>query len=152
MKKISSREIRLASRPSGIPTAANFTTAQAELDPLQAGRVLVKNLFMSVDPYMRGRMNEGKSYVPPFQLGQPLDGGAVGEVIESRTKEFKPGDAVTSNLGWREYFIASPDAVHPVSRAVQPLSVYLGTLGMTGMTAWAGLNLVDVKAGDVVFI
>jgi len=89
---------------------------------------------------MRGRMNDGKSYLPPFELGKPLEGGAVGEVIESRAKEFKPGDAVTSNFGWREYFMASPKELHPVSRQVQPLSVYLGALGMTGMTAWVGLN------------
>ncbi|MGD0614240.1 MAG: NADP-dependent oxidoreductase [Verrucomicrobiota bacterium] len=152
MTKVMSREIRLASRPNGIPTAANFTLARTELEPLQDQKVLVRNLFMSVDPYMRGRMNDGKSYVPPFELGKPLDGGAVGEVIESRAREFKPGDAVTSNFGWREYFVASPKELHPVSRQVQPLSVYLGALGMTGMTAWAGLNLVEVKAGDVVFI
>ena len=147
-----SREIRLASRPNGIPTAANFTLARTKLAPLQDQQVLVRNLFMSVDPYMRGRMNDGKSYVPPFQLGKPLDGGAVGEVIESRAKEFKPGDAVTSSFGWREYFIASPKELHPVSRDVHPLSVYLGALGMTGMTAWVGLNLVEVKAGDIVYI
>jgi hypothetical protein len=94
-------------------------------------------------------MNEGKSYVPAFQLGKPLDGGAVGDVIESRAREFKPGDVVTSNFGWREYFVASPEDLHPVSRGIQPLSVYLG---MTGMTAWAGLNLVEVEAGDVIFI
>ena len=152
MSKITSREIRLASRPKRIPTAANFTLARTELEPLQDQQVLVRNLFMSVDPYMRGRMNEGKSYVPPFELGQPLDGGAVGEVIESRAKEFKPGDAVTSNFGWREYFMASPKELHSVSREIQPPSVYLGTLGMTGMTAWVGLNLVEVKAGDVVYI
>ena len=152
MSKISSREIHLASRPKGIPTAANFTLARTELEPLQDQQVLVRNLFMSVDPYMRGRMNDGKSYVPPFELGKPLEGGAVGEVIESRAREFKPGDAVTSNFGWREYFIASPKELHPVSREIQPLSVYLGALGMTGMTAWVGLNLVEVKAGDVIFI
>jgi NADPH-dependent curcumin reductase CurA len=152
MTPMISREIRLASRPKGIPTAANFTLARTELEPLQDQEVLVRNLFMSVDPYMRGRMNEGKSYVPPFELDKPLDGGAVGEVIESRVREFKPGDAVTSNFGWREYFMASPKELHPVSREVQPLSVYLGALGMTGMTAWVGLNLVEVKAGDVVFI
>lgn len=101
---------------------------------------------------MRGRMNKEKSSVPPFEVGKPLDGGAVGEVIESRAKEFKPGDAVTSNFGWREYFIAAPKELHPVSREVQPLLAHLGALGMTGMTAWAGLNLVEVKAGDVVFI
>src|ERR1022692_1054476 len=152
MSKLMSREIRLASRPKGIPTADNFTLAQTELEPLQDQQVLVRNLFMSVDPYMRGRMNDGKSYVPPFELGRPLDGGAVGEVIESRAKEFKVGDAVTSNFGWREYFMASPKELHLVSREIQPLSVYLGALGMTGMTAWAGLNLVEVKTGDVIFI
>jgi NADPH-dependent curcumin reductase CurA len=152
MSERESREIQLASRPDGIPTAANFTLARTELKPLQDQEVLVRNLFMSVDPYMRGRMNDGKSYVPPFELGKPLDGGAVGEVIESRAKEFKPGDAVTSNFGWREYFVASSKELHPVSREIQPLSVYLGALGMTGMTAWTGLNLVEVKASDVVFI
>ena len=152
MPKIASREIWLASRPNGIPTAANFTLARTELEPPQDQEVLVRNLFMSVDPYMRGRMNDGKSYVPPFELGKPLDGGAVGDVIESRAKEFKPGDTVTSNFGWREYFIASSKELHSVSREIQPLSVYLGTLGMTGMTAWVGLNLVEVKAGDVIFI
>ena len=152
MLKTANREIRLASRPSGMPTAANFTLARTELAPLQDQEVLVRNLFMSVDPYMRGRMNEERSHLPPFELGKPLDGGAVGEVVESRAKEFKPGDAVTSNFGWREYFNASPKDLHPVSRDVQPLSVYLGALGMTGMTAWVGLNLGEVKAGDVIFI
>jgi len=152
MSKISSRENRLASRPNGFPTAANFILAQTELEPLPDRQVLVHNLFMSVDPYMRGRMNEGKSYVPPFELGKPLEGGAVGEVVESRTREFKPGDAVTSNFGWRDYFIASPQQLHMVSREIQPLSVYLGARGMTGMPAWAGLNLVEVKAGDVIYI
>ncbi|MFZ0826519.1 MAG: NADP-dependent oxidoreductase [Verrucomicrobiia bacterium] len=152
MSKIISREIRLASRPTGIPTAANFSHEQTELEPLQDQQVLVRNLFMSVDPYMRGRMNDKKSYVPPFGLGKPLEGGAVGEVIESRASELKPGDVVTSNLGWREYCVASPKELHPVSREVKPLSVYLGALGMTGMTAWAGLNLVEVKSGDVIYI
>ena len=152
MTKITSREIRLVSRPKGMPNADNFALVRTELEPLQDQQVLVRNLFMSVDPYMRGRMNEGKSYVPPFEIGKPLEGGAVGEVVESRAKEFKLGDAVTSNLGWREYFIASPNELHPVSRDIQPLSVYLGALGMTGMTAWAGLNLVEVKGGDIIYI
>src|SRR5664280_3179644 len=152
MSKLTSHEVRLASRPEGIPAATNFTLVRTELEPLQDREVLVRNLFMSVDPYMRGRMNEGQSYVPPFELGKPLDGGAVGEVVESRANEFRVGDAVTSSRGWREYFIAAPEELHPVNREIQPLSVYLGALGMTGMTAWAGLNLVDVKAGDVIFI
>lgn len=146
------REIQLISRPTGMPTPANFTLAQTKLAPLQDGQVLVRNLYISVDPYMRGRMNDGKSYVPPFELGKPMSGGAVGEVVQSHAPEFQPGDAVTSNYGWREYFIATPPELHPVSRDLQPLSVYLGALGMTGLTAWAGLGLVDVKADDVIFI
>jgi NADPH-dependent curcumin reductase CurA len=135
-----------------MPTAANFTMASTELPPLNEGEVLVRNLFLSVDPYMRSRMNAGRSYVPGFELGKVMDGGAVGEVIESRAAALKPGDAVVSSRGWREYFIAQPAELHRVSRELQPLSVYLGTLGMTGMTAWAGLRLVDVKAGEVVFV
>src|ERR1700733_11634311 len=141
MSRLTSREICLASRPTGVPTAANFTLVWTASEPLKDQEVLVRNLFMSVDPYMRGRMNEGKSYVPPFELGKALSGGAVGDVIESRAGEFQPGDVVVSNFGWREYFVASPKDLYPVSREIQPLSVYLGALGMTGMTAWAGLNL-----------
>src|ERR1035441_3904699 len=152
MQNFNSREVRLVSRPSGMPTASNFAVAHTTVEAPKEQEVVVRNLFMSVDPYMRGRMNEGKSYVPPFELGKPLSGGAVGDVIESRAPEFNPGDVVTSNFGWREYFVASPKDLHPVSREIQPLSVYLGALGMTAMTAWAGLNLVEVKAGDVIFI
>jgi NADPH-dependent curcumin reductase CurA len=152
MSKTTSREIRLISRPNGIPTAANFTLARIELAPPQDGQVLVRNRYMSVDPYMRGRMNSGKSYVPAFEIGKPLEGGAVGEVIESRAEGFKPGDAVTSSFGWREYFIASPKELHLVSQEIQPLSVYLGALGMTGMTAWAGLHLVEIRAGETIFV
>jgi NADPH-dependent curcumin reductase CurA len=152
MTKITSREIRLASRPNGIPTEANFTLARTELEPPQDQQILVRNRYISVDPYMRGRMNEGKSYLPPFELGKALEGGAVGEVIESRASEFKPGDAVVSNFGWREYFIAAPKELRLVSRDVQPLSVYLGALGMTGLTAWVGLNLAEFKSGDVIYI
>ena len=149
---MTSREIRLASRPTGVPTASNFTLAETTLPPLEDQQVLVRNRFMSVDPYMRGRMNDRKSYVPPFGIGKVLEGGAVGEVIESRSSEFKTGDAVTSRYGWREAFIAAPNELHAVNKAVQPLSVYLGTLGMTGMTAWAGLTMVGVKAGEVIYI
>ena len=141
MTNTTSREIRLASRPAGVPTASNFTLAETTLEPLQDQQVLVRNLFMSVDPYMRGRMNDRKSYVPPFEIGKVLEGGAVGEVIESRSPAFKAGDVVTSRYGWREAFIAEPNELHGVNKATQPLSVYLGTLGMTGMTgmtAWAG--------------
>jgi len=152
MTHILSREIRLASRPKGVPATDNFTLAQTEVRSLEEGQVLVRNHFMSVDPYMRGRMNDTKSYVRPFELGKVLEGGAVGEVVESRVSALKPGDMVVSNLGWREYGVASPEQLQQVSPEIQPLSAYLGALGMTGMTAWAGLNLVEVKSGDIVFI
>ncbi len=152
MTNMMSREIRLVSHPNGFPTAENFAVAETEIEPLQEGQVLVRNLFMSVDPYMRGRMNAGLSYIPPFELGKALEGGAVGEVVASRAKELNPGDAVTSNFGWREAFVATPKELHWVSRENQPLSVYLGALGMTGMTAWAGLNSVDINIGDVMLV
>lgn len=152
MPAIISREIRLRSRPQGLPTPENFSLEQTELAPLQDGEVLVRNLYMSVDPYMRGRMNEGASYVPAFELDHPLSGGAIGEVVESRDATLVPGDIVTSSYGWREYFLAVGHELHKIENPVQPLSLYLGVLGMTGMTAWAGLNLVEVKAGDVVYI
>jgi NADPH-dependent curcumin reductase CurA len=152
MGKIISREIRLASRPKGMPTPENFTMGEVELGSPQNGEVLVRNLFMSVDPYMRGRMNEGKSYVPPFEIGKPLEGGAVGEVVESNSEQFRSGDVVLSTLGWREYFIANPKELQALNPKIQPLSVYLGLLGMTGMTAWVGLNLAEAKPGETVFI
>jgi NADPH-dependent curcumin reductase CurA len=152
MTHIISREIRLVSRPQGMPIAENFALVAIELEPLPDQQVLVRNLYLSVDPYMRGRMNDSKSYVPSFELNKALDGGAVGEVIESRTEAFKVGDVVTSNCGWREYFMAIPAALHRVNPDRQPASVYLGALGMTGMTAWAGLNLAEAKAGEIIFI
>src|SRR3979490_945132 len=118
------REIHLASRPVGWPTPDNFRFVDVELPEPGPDEVLVRNLFMSVDPYMRGRMNDVKSYVPPFQIGQPLDGGAVGEVVEWRAPAFRAGDAVTSNRGWRELFVAPARELRAVDRRIQPLSTY----------------------------
>jgi NADPH-dependent curcumin reductase CurA len=148
----SSREFRLASRPAGLPTTGNFTFATVDVGDPAPGQVLVKNLVLSVDPYMRGRMNDAKSYVPPFQLGATLEGGAVGRVLKSAAPGFAEGDIVLSMLGWREYFVADPRMLRKLDATVEPKSAWLGVLGVTGFTAWAGLNLVDVKAGDRVFI
>jgi len=148
------REIRLASRPSGWPEQANFTLTGIELPVPSDGELLVRNLFMSVDPYMRPRMNDVKSYVPPFQIGEPLDGGAVGEVVESTVDSFKPGDTVLHGLGWREHALVPAKA----ARAVEPipglpLSAYLGALGMTGLTAYVGLlDIAAFQPGDTVFV
>lgn len=148
------RQITLASRPTGWPTPANFALVEVETPALAPGQVLVRNLYMSVDPYMRGRMNDVKSYLPPFQLGQPLDGGAVGEVVESAADGLVPGDLVLHGLGWRD--LAVVDAAH--ARKVAPLpdlspSAYLGVLGMTSLTAYAGLlDVAQFRPGDVVFV
>ena len=107
---------------------------------------------MSVDPYMRGRMNDVKSYVPPFQVGQPLEGGAIGEVVESRAPDVQAGDVVQSMRGWRDYFVAPAMEVRVVDRTITPLSAHLGVLGMPGLTAWVGLKLAELKPTDRVFV
>src|SRR5262245_36923183 len=113
-------EIRLASRPKGWPTLDNFSTAPVELPPLAEGQVLVRNTFMSVDPYMRGRMNDAKSYVAPFELGAALMGGAIGEVVESRDASLKPGAIVQSMRGWRDLFVAPAKELREVDASIQP--------------------------------
>jgi NADPH-dependent curcumin reductase CurA len=149
---MNSREIRLRSRPNGWPTAANFELAEVELAEPNEGDVVVRNHYLSVDPYMRGRMNDVKSYVPPFVVGKAMEGGAVGEVIGSRSDKVPVGSWVLSMQGWREAYVAPASQVQVVSSKMGSMSDYLGVLGVTGMTAWVGLNLVDTKAGDRVFI
>ncbi|MEZ4359526.1 MAG: NADP-dependent oxidoreductase [Kofleriaceae bacterium] len=146
------REVRLRSRPAGWPTAENFELAEVELPELNEGDVLVRNHYLSVDPYMRGRMNDVKSYVPPFVVGKVMEGGAVGEVIGSRSDKVSLGDWVLSMQGWRDAYVAPESQVQVVRREGARMADYLSVLGVTGMTAWVGLNLVDTKAGDRVFI
>lgn len=146
-------EIRLASRPHGEPTSANFEIAQVELGDIGEGEVLVRNVFISVDPYMRGRMNDAKSYVPPFEVGQVMQGGAVGEVVASHSDELSVGDVVVHNFGWRNLAVGPAKAFQIVAAGAAPLSHYLGILGMTGLTAYAGLVAVAAfKAPDAVFV
>jgi NADPH-dependent curcumin reductase CurA len=148
------RQIVLASRPSGEPTVDNFAMNEADPAELGDGQVRVRNLFLSVDPYMRGRMNDVKSYVPPFQVGEPLEGQAVGEVIESRDPQLKAGDLVVHNLGWREETVLDG----PAARRIQPPeglspSAYLGVLGGTTLTAYVGLlDIAALKPGETVFV
>lgn len=147
------RQIHLASRPHGWPTPENFRTVDVELPELADGQVLVRNIAMSVDPYMRGRMNDVKSYTPPFQLDQPLDGGAVGEVVASRSSERAVGDVVLHGLGWRSHAVVDAATTRVVDTTLAPADAYLGALGMTGLTAWAGLTAVASFApGDTVFV
>ncbi len=147
------REIRLKSRPNGMPTADNFELATVELPAPAAGEVQVKNLWMTVDPYMRGRMNDVQSYTPPFALGKAMDGGAVGEVIASGDPAFKPGDLVQSGFGWREGFNAPAAQVQKLDPMGLPIQAFLGAAGMPGLTAYAGLlKIAALKDGDVVFV
>ncbi|GAA1859033.1 NADP-dependent oxidoreductase [Paeniglutamicibacter psychrophenolicus] len=154
MSKPTSTEIRLASRPTGWPTPENFETATVQLPDLAEGEVRVSNEYLSVDPYMRGRMNDAKSYAAPYALGEVMTGAAVGEVVESRAKGIALGDKVLHHLGWRSVS-QGPAAAFRVVQEISgvPLSAYMGILGMTAYTAYVGLlEIARLKEGDIVFI
>lgn len=147
------REVHLIARPRGVPTTSDFAVVEVPVVAPKTGQVVVRNSWLSVDPYMRGRMNDVKSYVPPFQLGRPMDGGAVGEVISSQDLAVPVGVTVLHGLGWREYATVDTKTVRVVDPVAAPTSAYLSVLGMTGLTAYTGLKLIaPVKPGDVVFI
>jgi NADPH-dependent curcumin reductase CurA len=153
MPVLRSREIRLARRPVGAPTPADFALAEADAPEPREGEIQVKNLWMSVDPYMRGRMSDRKSYVPPFELGAALEGGAVGEVVASRAAGFAAGDLVLSMRGWREAWTAPTAGVRKLElRGLAP-QAYLGVAGVPGLTAYVGLKeIAAAKAGETVFV
>ncbi|WP_028281203.1 NADP-dependent oxidoreductase [Arthrobacter sp. H5] len=145
--------IQLVSRPEGTPTPDNFQAITTDLPALGPGEVRVANEFISVDPYMRGRMRAGKSYIPPFELGETMTGGAVGRVVESTSDALKAGDAVVHSLGWRDVAQGPAKQFSKLPETSLPLSVFLGAAGMTGLTAYAGLlRVAGVKENDVVFI
>ena len=147
------RAWHLKSRPSGMPTLDNFELKEVELAPLGEGCLRVRNRWLSVDPYMRGRMNDVKSYVPPFQMGEPMDGGAIGEVVESRADGFAPGDLVQHMAGWRDEAIVPARTAQKLPGLGAPPEQFLGVLGVTGITAYFGLlDAAGAKAGDVVFV
>jgi NADPH-dependent curcumin reductase CurA len=147
------RAWHLKSRPQGLPTDENFELSEIALPPLGDGMLRVRNLWLSVDPYMRGRMNDVKSYVPAFQLGEPLEGGAVGEVVESKAEGFGPGDLVLHMAGWRDQAVVPARAVHKLPDLGVPPEQFLGVLGITGASAYFGLlDAAWAKEGDIVFI
>ncbi|HZU52103.1 MAG TPA: NADP-dependent oxidoreductase [Sphingomicrobium sp.] len=147
------RAWHLKSRPSGMPTMDNFELKEVELPPTGDGQVRVRNRWLSVDPYMRGRMNDVKSYVPPFEVGAPLEGGAIGEVVESKVEGLKPGDLVQHMSGWRDEALLDQRAANKLPDLGAPLEQFLGVLGVTGMTAYFGLlDAARAKAGDIVFV
>ena len=147
------REIHLAARPTGWPTPDDFRLVETELPDPGPGEVLVRNTVMSVDPYMRGRMNDMKSYVPPYRLGEVLDGGAVGTVVASHDDSLAVGDTVLHQLGWREHALAPAAAFRRVDTTGVDDSAYLGVLGMPGLTAYVGLTAIaGLREGDRVLI
>ncbi|MER7676196.1 NADP-dependent oxidoreductase [Streptomyces sp. NPDC096934] len=148
-----SREWHLTARPVGWPKPEDFALVEAEVPQPGEGQVLVRNTYVSVDPYMRGRMSAAKSYAAPYELGKAMQGGAVGEVVASRAEGIEAGDHVLHFLGWREYAVVDAKQAVKVDPEAAPLSTYLGVLGMTGLTAYAGLlRVASFKEGDSVFV
>ncbi|MCW5770734.1 MAG: NADP-dependent oxidoreductase [Rhodospirillaceae bacterium] len=147
------RQWLLAARPAGEIDESAFAWNEAPVPVPGEGEVLVRNTWLSLDPYMRGRMREGKSYVPPVALGAVMTGGTVGEVVESRNPAFKPGDIVEERLGWQDYGISNGKALRKIDPSLAPISTALGILGMPGLTAYFGLLEVgQMKAGDTVVV
>ena len=150
---LTSREIRLAGRPHGEPGPQHFELVHDTVPPLTDGQILVRNTWMSVDPYMRGRMDDTPSYLPPFQVGVALEGSAVGEVVDSRSDSVPVGATVSHFLGWRDYAVVDAASAQAVDVTAAPPQAYLGPLGTTGLTAYAALtDVAPVRSGDTVFV
>ena len=151
-----SRQICLTEYPIGMPTDNNFKLVQVEVpEPTKEGEFLVRNIWMSVDPYMRGRMREGggNSYIPSFKLDQPLDGACIGQVIVSKNDQFSVGEYVLGMYGWREYWLSNGLDVIKINQKIAPIQSFLGTFGMTGLTAYVGLlKIGELKDSDTVFV
>ncbi len=151
------QEIRLKQYPKGMPTEDIFELAKVDVPEPKEGEFLVRNVWMSVDPYMRGRMRspqETKSYISSFQLNKPLDGACVGQIIESKNNEFTVGEYVLGNFGWREYWLSNGIDNLKINSKIAPIQSFLGVLGMTGLTAYAGLfKIGELNEGkDTVFV
>ena len=148
------KQILLTSRPGGEATVDNFTLVETPLPPLQEGQVLVRHHYLSLDPYMRGRMNDVKSYAPPQALNEVMIGGTVGEVIDSRSPSFAKGDHVVGMGGWQQYSIVSGRGMlRKIDATRVRISAYLGAVGMPGVTAWYGLNkIIEAKAGQTIAV
>ena len=148
-----SREIHLNAYLKGAPRTENYSVVEADIPSPAEGQVTVRNLFISVDPYMRGRMSGIKTYIDPFKLGAVMEGGAVGEVVESRFEGLKPGDHVMSMLGWREGYTVSGKAVQKLDTSLLPPQAFLGIAGLTGLTAYVGIRrIIDLQAGETMWM
>jgi NADPH-dependent curcumin reductase CurA len=150
---MTNRQVVLARRPAGWVSEADFRVIEAPLPAPGEGQVLIRNRFLSLDPYMRMRMNDARSYAPKVEIGQVMVGGTVGEVVESRSPRLRPGDIVSGVLGWQLYGVEAAERLRRIESPVAPLSLYLGALGMPGITAWVGLDLVGpLEAGQTVVV
>ncbi len=153
MPAMESREVRLKERPTGTPEEDDFEIVGVRVPEPKEGQVQVRNQWLSVDPYMRGRMFDRESYTPPYQLGEPMEGGALGVVEHSRDPAFPEGAWVLSNFGWREAFVAPGSRLVPIDPELAPPQAYLGVMGMPGFTAWVGLlEIGQLQEGDHVFV
>jgi hypothetical protein len=150
---LTGRQVHLVSRPVGWPAPEDFRLVEVEVPEPSDGQVLVHNQFLSVDPYMRGRMNEARSYAPPYRLDAPMTGGAVGEVLASRSPQLRDGDLVLHQAGWREYAVLDAGRTRKLDPTVATPSAYLGVLGLTGFTAWvAVVEIAAMRPGETVFV
>lgn len=145
--------IILKERPSGKPTPENFELRKEEIPSINDGEILLKSLYFSVDPYLRGRMRDEKSYIEPFQINEPLESGVIAEVVESKNSNFQPGDILSGMLQWKEYQTSTGSGLNKVNKDKAPLTAYLGILGLTGITAYLGLEKIgNLKAGETLLV
>jgi len=150
---MTTEQIVLASRPTGLPVSDNFRMEQVEMPAIKAGEILLRGMYYSVDPYMRGRMNDAKSYAAPFEIDKPFNGSVIGKVAESKSDNYKPGDVVVGHFPWQKDFIATEKDLTKIDTELAPASYYLSVLGMTGLTAYFGLmHIGKPKAGDTVVV
>lgn len=147
------KAILLNSRPDGKPNHSNFNFIEEEMPQAQNGEILLKPIFVSVDPYLRGRMSEAKSYIPPFELNKPIHSGIIAEVIDSKHENFKTGDFVSGILDWKEYQVSNTKGLMKIDKKANELSAYLGVLGLTGLTAYLGLTqIAKPQSGETMVV
>lgn len=147
------QQIVLAARPKGLPDNSNFRIEEVELPEIATGEILLKGMYYSVDPYMRGRMNDAKSYAPPFEIDKPITGSVIAKVVNSKSANYKSGDVIVGNLPWQKDFIATDKDLRKIDTDAAPASYYMSILGMTGLTAYFGLmHIGKPKAGETVVV
>lgn len=147
------RQILLASRPTGEPSLDNFRLVETEIPQPGPAQMLLKAIYLSLDPYMRGRMNAGPSYAPPVEVGAVMEGRAIAQVVESKLAGYEPGDIVFAPLGWQEYALSNGEGARRIDPALRHLSYALGVLGMPGLTAYTGLlNIGQPQAGETLVV